>query len=60
MINYFVWKNELNESKIIVQVFNKCDVPNVQKEFIDKGYIITGLTHIENNICFIACKWEED
>lgn len=59
MTNYLVWESKDVNGKIIVQVFNKCDLPEIQKLFIDKGYIITGLATIENYTCFIACKWEE-
>ena len=39
-MNYRIWSTDSSE-QIIVEVFNKNDVPNVQKEFIEKGYVVT-------------------
>ena len=39
MINYLIWECEHDSDKL-VQVFNKCDLPSVQEEFIKKGYYI--------------------
>lgn len=39
MINYIIWKCE-NEAELLIEILNECDLPNVQKEFLEKGYII--------------------
>ena len=39
MSNYFIWECEHDSDKL-VQVFNKCDLPSVQEQFIKQGYFI--------------------
>lgn len=56
MSKYSIWKNENEPYRILVQVFNRCDLADVQKEFIEKGYVIEELAHIGNDICFVACE----
>lgn len=40
MMHYRIWLSDSSESEILVEVFNSCDVHEVQKEFVNKGYII--------------------
>ena len=40
MRNYKIWKDENNEYELLIEIFNDCDVLNVQKEFVNNGYII--------------------
>ena len=40
MMNYRIWLSDCSESEILVEVFNSSDVHEVQKEFVNKGYII--------------------
>lgn len=40
MNNYKVWKNENIDYEFLVEIFNDCDVLNVQQEFVNNGYII--------------------
>lgn len=39
MNNYLIWECEHDRDKL-VQVFNECDLPSVQEEFIKQGYFI--------------------
>lgn len=39
MIKYIIWKREI-ENELLIEILNECDLPNIQKEFIEKGYII--------------------
>lgn len=39
MINYSIWECEYDRDKL-VQVFNKCDLPSVQEQFVKQGYFI--------------------
>lgn len=39
-MNYRIWLSDCSESEILVEVFNSCDIWEVQKEFVNKGYII--------------------
>lgn len=40
MMHYRIWLSDSSESEILVEVFNSSDVHEVQKEFVNKGYII--------------------
>lgn len=39
MANYIIWRCE-NELELLIEILNECDLPDVQKEFLEKGYII--------------------
>lgn len=54
MSNYCVWNKENDDTRIIIQVFNKCDLADVQKEFIEKGYVIEQVVYIGNDVGFMA------
>lgn len=38
MSKYREWKDEFGG--ILVEIFNECDILNIQREYIDKGYLI--------------------
>lgn len=40
MKNYRIWKNDENDNYLLIEVFNECDIPSIQKEFTEKGYMI--------------------
>ncbi len=59
MMNYTVWKRENLEDELVIEellieVFNGCDLLNVQKQFVNNGYIITECFDT-NNASFIRC-----
>ena len=39
MSKYIIWKCE-NEAELLIEILNECDLSSVQKEFLEKGYII--------------------
>ncbi len=39
MKKYIIWKCE-NEAELLIEILNECDLPDVEKEFLEKGYII--------------------
>lgn len=39
MSNYIIWKCE-NEAELLIEILNESDLPSVQKELLEKGYII--------------------
>lgn len=40
MVNYMIYYCEGNDDDIIVEVFNECDMIEVQKEILERGYYI--------------------
>lgn len=41
MSNYIIWKTEYDE--VMVEVFNEYDILNIQKQFIEQGYIVISI-----------------
>ena len=39
MMNYIVWRCD-SENEILIEVFNSSDVLSIQKDFLERGYII--------------------
>lgn len=40
MSKYKIWNCENYEAELLIEILNECDLPDVQKEFLEKGYII--------------------
>ena len=54
MMGYIIWKNEGNKNELLIEVLNRCDMLDVQKQFVNDGYIITECFDT-NNASFIRC-----
>ena len=39
MSNYIIWKYG-NDDELLIEIFRESDLPDIQKEFLGKGYII--------------------
>ena len=48
MISYLLWTDVFGNE--MVEIFNESDILRVQKEFNDKGYIVTSLIYGGNRI----------
>lgn len=55
MINYIIWKNE-NTPELLIEILNECDLPNIQKEFLEKGYIIIRVGHLFDKVFMKVVK----
>lgn len=40
MMNYRIWECYGYDNYLLIEVFDECDIPSIQKEFIEKGYMI--------------------
>ena len=40
MMNYTIWNRDDNEDEILVEVFNGNDVHEIQKQFVNRGYVV--------------------
>lgn len=58
MSNYIIWRCE-NEFELLIEIFNECDLPNVQKEFLEKGYIIIRVDYAFNYTFMKVVKKDE-
>lgn len=47
MMNYKIYKTEYDD-EYIVEIFNKCDISNIQNELTSKGYIIDYMINYGN------------
>ena len=57
MNNYIIWKSE-NSNELLIEILNKCDLSNVQKEFLEKGYVITRVSLDFDRIFMKVIKYE--
>lgn len=59
MRNYLIWECGDDNNKMI-QVFNNCDLPSVQKQFIEQGYFIKEtFLGSDHDYFFIISRLEE-
>ena len=56
-MNYYIWKCE-NQAELLIELLNECDLPNVQKEFLEKGYIIVNTDYAFNRVFMKVVKNE--
>lgn len=49
MSSYIIWKCEY-EAELLIELLNECDLPDVQKEFLEKGYIILRVDYAFNKV----------
>lgn len=58
MSNYTIWKCE-NEDELLIEIFNERDLPDIQKEFLEKGYIIIRIDYAFDNVVMKVVKKDE-
>ncbi len=44
MSKYRIWKCN-NKAELLIEILNECDLPDVEKEFLEKGYTIIRVDH---------------
>ena len=58
MRKYIIWKSE-NEAELLIEILNECDLPDVQKEFLEKGYIIIRVDYAFDNVFMRVVEEDE-
>ena len=58
MTNYIVWKYE-NENELLIEIFHESNLSSVQKEFLEKGYIIIRVDYAFNDVFMKVVKKDE-
>ena len=58
MKKYIIWKCE-NEAELLIEILNECDLPSVQKEFLEKGYIIVRIDYAFGVVLMKVVKQDE-
>jgi len=59
MSNYRIWKIDENEDELLIEIFHESDLSNIQKEFLEKGYIIIKVDYAFNSVFMIVVKKDE-
>ena len=58
MRKYIIWKSE-NEAELLIEILNECDLLDVQKEFLEKGYIIIRVDYAFDNVFMRVVEEDE-
>ncbi len=58
MYKYIIWKCE-NEAELLIEILNECDLPDIQNEFLEKGYIIIRVDYAFNNVFMKVVKKDD-
>lgn len=58
MGKYIIWKSD-NSIELLVEILNECDLQDVQKEFLEKGYIIIRIDYAFNSIFMKVVEKDE-
>ncbi|MBR4693887.1 MAG: hypothetical protein IKP07_03665 [Bacilli bacterium] len=59
MSNYIIWKCE-NEDELLIEIFHESDLQSVQKEFLEKGYIIIRIDYAFNGVFMKVVKKDNE
>lgn len=59
MSNYIIWKCE-NEDDLLIEIFKERDLPDIQKEFLEKGYIIILVDYAFDNVVMKVVKKDDE
>lgn len=59
MSDYIIWKCG-NDDELLIEIFNESDLSSVQKEFIEKGYIIILVDYAFDNVVMKVVKKDNE
>ena len=60
MSNYRIWKIDENEDELLIEIFHESDLSNIQKEFLEKGYIIIKVDYAFNSVFMKVVKKDDE
>lgn len=55
MRKYIIWECKI-KSELLIEILNECDLQDVQKEFLEKGYIIIRVCHAFDKVHMLVKK----
>lgn len=58
MSNYIIWNG--NEDELLIELFHESDLPDVQKEFLEKGYIIIRIDYAFDEVFMKVVKKDNE
>lgn len=60
MSNYRIWIIDENEDELLIELFHESDLPDVQKEFLGKGYIIIRIDYAFDSVFMKVVKKDNE
>ena len=60
MSDYIIWKIDENEDELLIEIFHESDLSNIQKEFLEKGYIIIKVDYAFNSVFMKVVKKDDE
>ena len=58
MSNYIIWDYG-NDNELLIEIFHESNLSSVQKEFLEKGYIIIRVDYAFNSVFMKVVKKDE-
>ena len=58
MSNYIIWRRK-SVDELLIEIFNENDLENVQKEFLEKGYIIIRIDYAFDGVFMKVVREDE-
>lgn len=58
MSNYIIWKCG-NDDELLIEIFNENNLQSVQKEFLEKGYIIIRVDYAFDEVFMKVVKKDD-
>jgi len=58
MSNYIIWDYG-NDDELLIEIFHESNLSSVQKEFLEKGYIIIRVDYAFNSVFMKVVKKDE-
>jgi len=59
MSNYRIWKIDENEDELLIEIFHESDLQSVQKEFLEKGYIVIRIDYAFDEVFMKVVKKDD-
>lgn len=58
MNKYIIWECK-NRNELLIEILNECDLHEIQKEFLEKGYIIVRVDYAFEEVFMKVAKNDE-
>ena len=60
MSNYRIWEIDENEDELLIEIFHESDLPDIQKEFLEKGYIVIRVDYAFDGVFMKVVKKDNE
>jgi len=59
MSNYVIWRRK-SVDELLIEIFHESDLSNIQKEFLEKGYIIIKVDYAFDEVFMKVVKKDNE